>query len=126
MIDPILSLALSVHSNKGVYALLLGSGVSGSSGIPTGWEIVRDLIRRLACLKGADCEPDPESWYRTQFGGEPDYSGILNEVAKSSTERGKLLRGYFEPSDEERDEGKKQSPRRTRRFRSWFPRVTSA
>jgi len=108
MIDPILSLAVTVHSNKGVYALLLGSGVSGSSGIPTGWEIVQDLIRRLARLKGAACEPDPESWYRAQFGSEPDYSDVLDAVAKSSTERRNLLRAYFEPSEDEREEGKKQ------------------
>ena len=30
MIDPILSLAVSVRNNKGVYALLLGSGISRS------------------------------------------------------------------------------------------------
>jgi hypothetical protein len=35
MIDPILSLAVSVYHNKGVYSLLLGSGISRSSGIPT-------------------------------------------------------------------------------------------
>jgi len=44
------SIAFSVYSNKGVYALMLGSGISRSSGIPTGWEIVLDLIRKLAVL----------------------------------------------------------------------------
>jgi hypothetical protein len=67
MIDPILSLAFSMHSNKGVYALLLGSGVSRSSGIPTGWEIVLDLIRKLAHIQEADCEPDPVKWYEDNF-----------------------------------------------------------
>ena len=55
MIEPILSLALAVQSNKGVYALLLGSGVSRAAGVPTGWEIAEDLIRKLALLKGQDC-----------------------------------------------------------------------
>ena len=61
MIAPELALAMSVHSNKGVYALLLGSGISRSAGIPTGWEVVLDLIRKLARAQGADCEPDPEA-----------------------------------------------------------------
>ena len=47
MIDPILSLSFGMHSIKGAYALLLGSGVSRSAGIPTGWEVVLDLIRKL-------------------------------------------------------------------------------
>jgi hypothetical protein len=45
LIDPALSLAFSMYSNKGVFALLLGSGASRSARIPTGWEIMMDLIR---------------------------------------------------------------------------------
>jgi hypothetical protein len=86
MIEPSLSLAISIYSNRGIYALLLGSGVSRTSGVPTGWEIVQDLIRRLAHLKNESCEPAPETWYMTTFGRRPDYSEILNEVAKSSPE----------------------------------------
>ncbi len=107
MLEPSLSLAVSIHSNRGVYALLLGSGVSRTSGVPTGWEIVQDLIRRLAHLKTESCEPDPEQWYQTKFGSMPDYSEILNEVAKSSAERMQLLRSYFEPTDADRGEGRK-------------------
>jgi hypothetical protein len=107
MIDPALSLALTVHRNAGVYALLLGSGVSRSAGVPTGWEIVESLIRKLALLKGVACDPDPQTWYRKEFGREPDYSEILDEVAKSPAERMQVLRGYFEPTEEERLEGLK-------------------
>ncbi len=107
MIDPLLSLAFSVHSNKGVYTLLLGSGVSRAAGIPTGWEIVLDLIRKLAHLKGEECEPDPAAWFTTAFGKKPDYSELLDMLAKSPAERSQLLRGYFEPTDEERERGQK-------------------
>jgi hypothetical protein len=107
MLDPQLTLALALHNGKGVYALLLGSGVSRSAGIPTGWEIVLDLIRKLAHLKGEQCNPDPESWYRTLTGTEPDYSDMLDQVTNSSAERGQLLRTYFEPTEEERQEGQK-------------------
>lgn len=107
MFDPILSLAFSIHSNRGVYALLLGSGVSRSAGFPTGWEIVLDLARKIAHVKGEDCEPDPAAWYTRTFGKEPDYSELLDELARSPTERSGLLRSYFEPTEEERDRGAK-------------------
>lgn len=54
MLDPLTSLSFSVYSNKGVYALLLGSGVSRAAGIPTGWEIVADLIRKIAEVEGGN------------------------------------------------------------------------
>ena len=34
-IDPVTQVAFSIEENKGTYALLLGSGISRSSGIPT-------------------------------------------------------------------------------------------
>lgn len=107
MIDPILSLAFSMHSNKGVYALLLGSGVSRSAGIPTGWEVVLDLIRRLANAQGANCEPDPVAWYLNTFHEEPNYSKLLHDIARRPSERSQLLRLYFEPNEDERQQGVK-------------------
>ncbi len=107
MTDPLVSLAFSMQSNKGVYALLLGSGVSRSAQVPTGWEVVIDLIRKLANLEDEDCEPDPAAWYKTKFGEEPDYSNLLDAIAKSPAERSQLLKSYFEPTEEEREEGLK-------------------
>lgn len=107
MIEPILSLAFGMHSIKGAYALLLGSGVSRSAGIPTGWEVVLDLIRKVAQLSGQDCEPDPAAWYKAAFGAEPGYSSLLDQLAGSPSERNRLLRSYFEPSAEEREQGLK-------------------
>lgn len=108
MIDPMLSLVFSVYSNIGAYALLLGSGVSRSAGIPTGWEVVLDLIRKLASIEGDDCEPDPEIWFSEKYGKYPDYSILLESLAKSPAERNRLLRSYFEPDQEEREQGIKQ------------------
>jgi len=104
MNDPLLSLAFSVHANKGVFALLIGSGVSRTAGIPTGWEVVLDLIQKLAHLKHENCDPDPVIWYKNTFGKEPDYAVLLDSIAKSPSERSQLLRGYFEPSEEERSQ----------------------
>lgn len=108
MIDPIHSLAFSIQSNRGVYAALLGSGVSRSAKIPTGWEITLDLVRKLAEVSGKVCEPSPEAWYRENYGKDPDYSELLDALAKTPTERQQLLRAYWEASDEDREEGVKQ------------------
>lgn len=107
MIDPLISQAFSIHSNKGVYALLLGSGVSRAAQVPTGWEIVLDLVRKLAHLRGENCEPNPAAWYNDRFGKELNYSELLGEIAKSPTERSQLLKSYFEPTEEDRQQGTK-------------------
>jgi hypothetical protein len=107
MIDPILSLAFSMQSNKGVYALLLGSGVSRSAGIPTGWEVTLDLIRKLAHMMGENCEPDPAKWYEEKYQEEANYSRLLKQITKTSAERTQLLRSYFEPTEEEREQNLK-------------------
>src|SRR5439155_24228766 len=107
MIDPLVSLAFAIYSNKGAYALLLGSGVSRSAAIPTGWEVVLDLVRKVAKLEGEDPEPDPEAWFLKKHGTKPEYSKLLDIVAKTSTERQQLLRSYFEPTEEERSQGLK-------------------
>ena len=60
MIEPINSLAFSIQANRGVYAVLLGSGVSRSAKIPTGWEVTLDLVQKLAALSGEKCN----SWWR--------------------------------------------------------------
>ena len=52
--DPITQLAFSLYENKGVFAVLLGSGLSRSAEIPTGWEITLDLVRRVAEARGLD------------------------------------------------------------------------
>ena len=108
MISPIESLAFSMHANPGVYAVLAGSGLSRAAKIPTGWEITLDLVRKLAAVRGDQCDPDPEQWYRDALGKEPDYSDLLDAVCKTPAERQQLLKPYVEPTDEERAEGTKQ------------------
>ena len=93
--------------NNGVYAVLLGSGISRSAGIPTGWEVVLDLLRQLAHLEGDDCGEHPDAWFRTKHSSEPEYSAILEALAKAPAERRKLLQAYFEPTGEDREQGRK-------------------
>jgi len=105
--EPALKLAISLHTNPGVYALLLGSGISRAAGIPTGWEIVLDLIRKVAAALGEEPQPDPETWYHQRFGEPPDYAKLLDRLTTTPAERMALLRSYFEPTEEEREQGLK-------------------
>jgi hypothetical protein len=107
MIEPITSLAFSVFENKGVYALLLGSGVSRAAQIPTGWEIILDLIRRVGALEEAGEQGDWASWYQDRFGKEPNYSDMLDMLSKSPDERRAILHRYIEPTAEDLAEGRK-------------------
>ena len=104
LIDPLQSVAFSVQANPGVYALLLGSGVSRSAGIPTGWDIVLDLLGKLAALDDDVGNRDLEEWFEEKYQTPPDYSKLLGELAKTPSERQQLLRPHFEPDiDEQRD-----------------------
>ncbi len=108
MLDPLLSLALAVYNSKGVYALLLGSGVSKSAGVPTGWDVIIDLINKLRLLSNqSESSEGPEAWYRVTFNKEPDYSEILDDITKTPAERLQLLRSYFEPTEQQREDGVK-------------------
>ncbi len=105
--DKIIKLAISLHSNPGIYAFLLGSGISRTAGVPTGWEIVLGIIRKVAAVKGESPEPDPKEWYKKRFGETPDYSKLLDKLSDTPVERAALLRHYFEPTEEEKEQGLK-------------------
>lgn len=107
MLDPVSAIAFEVQAGKGMFALLLGSGVSRSAKIPTGWDITLDLVRRVAVLKGEDTGADLAAWYATTFGKAPDYSELLDILATTQTLRQQVVRPYIEPSDEERARGEK-------------------
>lgn len=107
MLDNTTALAYSMFHNKGIYALLLGSGVSRTAGVPTGWEITMDLIRQVAALSGEDAGTNPEEWLRDSRGMAADYSKLLDELAKTPAQRRAVLAGYIEPTDDERQEGTK-------------------
>lgn len=105
--DPVTQLAFSVYENKGVFAVLLGSGLSRSAEIPTGWEITLDLVRRVATAQGVPEQSDWAKWYREETGQEPNYSVLLEEIASSPDERRAILHRYIEPDEQDREEGRK-------------------
>lgn len=106
MIDlpPFDALALSLHHSPGVHAILVGSGLSRAAGIPTGWEITLDMIRRLATLDGISDLDDWPKWYRDKYGKEPAYSEMLDALASTAAERRAILHAYIDaqPGDESR------------------------
>ena len=105
--EPMLRLAISLHTNSGVYALLLGSGVSSAAGIPTGWQIVMDLTHKMIALAEEKPQPNPETWYHERFSEPPDYAKLLDRLSATPAERMTLLRSYFEPTEEEIEQGLK-------------------
>jgi hypothetical protein len=105
-VDPLHSLAVSIHAQKGVFALLLGSGVSRAARIPTGWEVMLDLASKLAKVAGENVEGEAAAkWYKTKYGEELGYSRLLDELTATPAERQQLLRGFFEPTEEEAQQG---------------------
>ena len=104
---PLTQLAFSIFENPGVYTLLLGSGLSSAASIPTGWNITLDLIRRIALSQGVEDQADWASWYRETAGKEPNYSDLVNELGRSPQERRSILDRYIEPSEDDREEGRK-------------------
>jgi hypothetical protein len=105
--DSTAQIAFSMFENKGVYAVLLGSGVSRSAGIPTGWEITMELVKRWGIASGAGEQEDWLAWYVGQTGEQPNYSTLLERLATTQTERRAIIQGFLEPSEDELDDGLK-------------------
>ena len=99
-IDPRVALATSVHAAPGLYAALIGSGMSRAAGLPTGWEVVQDLARRVALAEGVDLPvlgQAPEEWFAARFGSDLRYDELLAQLTRTDPERQALLRSYFDP-----------------------------
>lgn len=114
-LSPLAMLATSMQAQPGVYALLLGSGVSTGAGIPTGWGIVTELVHRVAAVEDPEsiekATRDPENWWLDHHNEPLGYSSLLEALAPTQADRQGLLRNFFEPSDEEREQGIKTPSR---------------
>jgi hypothetical protein len=119
VIDPTTALSFSIFENKGVYALLLGSGLSSTAQIPTGWEITMDLVRRVGLLQGATEQADWVAWYQTKFKKEPEYSDLLSTLAPTADERRSILHRYIEATPEDVEQ-KRRVPTKAHRAIAWL------
>ena len=66
-IEKLTTLAFSMYSNKGAYALLLGSGISRSAHIPSGWEVEEKLIHKLGASQGVTEQNNWRQWYKEKY-----------------------------------------------------------
>ena len=99
-VEPRVALATSIQAGRGVYAILAGSGLSTAAGIKTGWQVVQDLIRRVAVAEGVDSNElgeRPEDWWSRQGRPQPRYDTLLQALAQTDAARQLLLREYFDP-----------------------------
>jgi hypothetical protein len=108
-LDPRVNLATALESQPGVYALLLGSGVSTGAGIPTGWGVVEALVRRAAVAAGDEpgANFNAEEWWVANGEGDLGYSAVVAALGLTRAARRGLLAEFFEPTDEEREDGLK-------------------
>ncbi|MFF3038900.1 SIR2 family protein [Arthrobacter citreus] len=80
----------------------MGAGISIASGVPSAWGVQEDLLKKLAEAQGETPE-DPFAWYEKKYGDRATYESLLERLAPTQNERQQLLRGYFEPSELERE-----------------------
>ncbi|MGA5454567.1 SIR2 family protein [Streptomyces umbrinus] len=106
--EPHVQLAFAMHAAPGAYAVLLGAGASIASGMPSAWDVQQDLIRRVAAADKAEEIGDPHTWYEERFGRPATYDTLLATLTSTPYERQILLRSYFEPDEQEREEGRKR------------------
>lgn len=107
MIDPATALAFSVFENPGVFALVLGSGVSRAAEIPTGWEITLNLTARIGALESAGDQADWAAWHTQRFGEAPNYSKLLDALSSTPDERRAIIHRFIEPTAQDIEEGRK-------------------
>ncbi|WP_447759592.1 SIR2 family protein [Pseudomonas moraviensis] len=105
--DPTTQLAFSMYENRGVYAVLLGSGVSRSAGVPTGWEITLELVKRSGIAAGVGEQADWQAWYVGVTGQQPNYSTLLESLAGTQSERRAIIQSFLEPTAQELEDGLK-------------------
>ncbi|MFF8024771.1 SIR2 family protein [Streptomyces sp. NPDC007896] len=117
ILDAKTALALNVHASPGVYALLLGSGISLTSGVKTGWGIVEDLVGRVAAMRDPNdtdaaekAVTDPVAWWAQHYDDVLGYSGLLGAVAPTAAARQAQLARYFQPQEDDEPGAKGPTP----------------
>ena len=95
------ALATSMYASPGLYAVLLGAGMSLSAGQMGAWDILCDLITKVAKSHGDvldNLQESPEEWWTRTTGEEPRYEAVLERLGPTPGARQQLLQSYFEPA----------------------------
>lgn len=111
-IAPVHQLAAVLHASPRLMACVLGSGVSRAAEIPTGWEIVLDLVRRLAKLSGLELETEQHllDWFVSLHGHPPEYSELVEALAAGDCLQRNVLEPYFTIIDDATQEHREREP----------------
>jgi hypothetical protein len=78
--------------------------MSSAADIPTGWQVLEDLIVQVARADSVDLAEagqDPFEWFAAVYGHEARYDELLSGLASTDPARRALLRHYFDPPGEE-------------------------
>lgn len=70
-LEPDLRAAMALRARPGGYAALLGAGLSRPSGVMTAWEVLEDLVRRVASASG-EPDADPAAWWSNRMEALPE------------------------------------------------------
>ncbi|HOO96727.1 MAG TPA: SIR2 family protein [Caldisericia bacterium] len=88
------NIAQILDVTKGSFVLLLGSGISRSAGIKTGYEITEDMIARLMKKKGLPVEKCFE-WFKNEYGIDPSFTDVLEQFSSDPLQRINLIKEYI-------------------------------
>ncbi len=104
--------AINIHAGPGTMALLLGSGISRSAGVPTGWDVQCLLGERLASqVTPADpagialAAEHPDRWWAERYSRPFGYSTLLAEISPTPAARSQLLRSLLTLTAEQHEDG---------------------
>lgn len=100
-IDPFVVMAASLHYDRGAYAVLAGSGMSTAAGIPTGWDLTKELAGLEARHAEGHVPDDIEAWWAANKTVPLTYSAVMEAIAPTISQRQALLRSVIEPSADE-------------------------
>jgi hypothetical protein len=98
-IDSMSALISSMHASPGLYAVLVGSGMSQSAGQPGAWEVLGKLITSYAAAQEVDLESmgvSPFDWWHQNMGVPPGYSNVLEQLEPTRGGRQNRLATYFQ------------------------------
>ena len=99
-LDPIVSLSVALAEAPGTCAFFLGSGVSRDAGVPTGYEVMREGLRRLQQLETATAadatDEELDAWLAETGRTALTYSDLLELIAPDQAVRREYLAGFFE------------------------------
>lgn len=99
-LDPIVSLSVALEEAPGSCVFFLGSGVSRDAGVPTGYEVMRDGLRRLHQLAttSSDSASDAEldKWLASTGRSDITYSALLDLIAPDAAIRREYLASFFD------------------------------